>query len=265
MIKTHVRHSIAALLVLGFAASGCAVDTDESAPLEEKVAQPSQEVFDYAPEGETIEVPKQAAVLDAKGSQVSKFGHTYTQSVVIDPNQTVSFKTSGGSVGVDPVLVLFNRTDGIAEIGLSTEYTKKIGINTLAFNDDSVGLHSAVTFTNNRGHRLNAHLMVFAYQDRTGTVTLTNNITGGTTTADVSAGGWQLPPGNTGKAWTSNSGGGDPWLFTVSSTAVVGSAGDGFYNDDKAGFGDSEIPGVHAEWRWYVANGWGSGTTTINN
>ena len=264
MNKTHLRHSIASLLVLGFAA-GCAVDTDEPAAVEAKVAQPSAEVFDYAPEGEVIEVPKDTTVLDAKGSWNSKFGSTYTQAVTIQPNQNVRFTTSGGTVGVDPVMVLFVRHDNSTNWQVAAEFTQRIGINTLAFNDDTAYPHSSINYTNNRGYTLNARLMVFAYRDSTGEVTLRNDVTGLTTTAQVAAGGWSQQPGTAGKAWTSNSGGGDTWLFTFSGTPGAGVTGDGFWNDDKAGYGDSEIQGVHQLPRWYVTHGFSTGTTTVNN
>jgi hypothetical protein len=262
MNKTHVRQSIAALLVLGFAASGCAVDANDAEPAQ-KVVVPSQEVFDYAPDGEVIDVPKAATpALAEKGSVTVPYGPTYTQAVTLAPNQSVSFSTSGGSVGVDPVLVLFVRHDN--STNWQTAFTTQVGTNTLAINDDTNGLHSSITYRNNRGVTLNARLMVFAYLDRIGTATLTGPGSPGTVT--IAAGGFKLSAGAAGKAWTSGTtGGGDPWLFTFGETAGVG-IGDGNWRDDKAaGVFDSEITGNHAKTMWYVANGWNAGTTTINN
>lgn len=256
MTKTHVRHSIGVLFVLAFAASGCAVGSD-AAPTGEKVVLPSEEVFEFAPEGAEIHVEKevQEDPLEAKGASSRSFGPTYTQAVTIAHGQSVSFSTSGGSVGVDPVLVLFRRHDNLAAFPVS--FTERPGIQTLAINDDSVGLHSSITYTNTSGRTENARLMVFAWSNSTGQVELS-----GVGLVDVRAGS-VLTSGTAGQAWTTGStGSGDPWLFLFDTA----SGGNGAWNDDSNGTLESTITGATSLTMWYVAHGWGAGgTTTINN
>ena len=276
MTKTHVRHSIAALLVLGFAASGCAVETDESATAGEsaavgiKVPVPNQEIFDYAPDGEVIEFVKQVPDLSTKGSMTLPYGWTYTEALTITPNQTVNFSTSGGSAGVDPVLVLFMRHDNGTAFDASP-WTQQVGTTVLAINDDIAPpvRHAQISYTNNKGFTLNARLMVFAYNFSTGTVQLNRPI--GPISVDVIAGGFEMDPGTTGTAFTSNTvdsagqPGGDPWLFTFG-TSPGNPQGDGNWQDDKAsGVRDSLISGNHNKRMWYVVNGFNQGTTTVNN
>jgi hypothetical protein len=251
-----VRHSIGALFVLSLAASGCAVGSD-AAPTGEKVVLPSEEVFEFAPEGVEINVEKaeQEDPLEAKGAFSRTFGPTYTQAVTIANGQTVSFSTSGGTVGVDPVLVLFRRHDNLAAFPVN--YTERVGIQTLAINDDSVGIHSSITYTNTTGVTENARLMVFAWNNSTGQVNLS-----GVGTVDVRAGSVRTS-GTAGQAWTTGStGSGDPWLFTFD----LGFGGNGVWNDDSNGTFESTITGATSLTMWYVAHGWGAGgTTTINN
>ena len=106
--------------------------------------------------------------------------------------------------------------------------------------------------------------MVFAYHSTTGSVTLTDQ-TGARVAALVTAGGVELSAGTAGTAWTSDTTGGmDPWLFTFGPPGA--GTGDGNWEDDKTSSSrDSEIAGNHAKTMWYVAHGWNSGTTTINN
>lgn len=257
MTKSHVRHSVAASLVLAFAASGCAVGSDE-APTGEKVVLPSEEVFEFAPEGVEIEVEKevQESPLEAKGAFSRVFGSTYNTAVTLAPGQSVSYSTSGGSVGVDPVLVLFRRHDNVASFG--APYTERVGIQTLAINDDTNGVHSAISYTNNTGATVNARLMVFAWANSTGQVTVS-----GIGLVDVLAGSVRTT-GTAGKAWTTGSTGSlDPWLLMFNN----GPGFDGVWNDDTTVANrESTIEGATTITMWYVAHGWGAGgTTTINN
>lgn len=264
MTKTHVRHSIAALLVLAFAASGCAMEADESAAGEavgeQKVAVPSQEVFEYAPDGEEIQTVKatQESALEAKGAYSRTYGSTYVLPLTIGIGQSVNYSTSGGSVGVDPVLVLFRRHDNSATFS-EFPYTAQRGIRTMAINDDvSPGnLQSSISYTNTSGRVENAWLMVFAWANSTGTVNLS-----GVGTVTVAAGSVKVA-GNAGSAWTTNSGG-DPWLFTFNTAP----GDDGNWEDDTSSNPvnrESTIVGNTSKEMWYVAHGFNSGTTTINN
>ncbi|HEY3493891.1 MAG TPA: hypothetical protein VGK73_04365 [Polyangiaceae bacterium] len=268
-----MRHSIAALLVLAFAASGCAVESGESAAEEAaavgvKVAVPSQEIFEYAPAGEEIEYVKQVPALTPKGSITLPFAPAHTVALTITPNQTVNFSTNNGSAGVDPVLVLFMRHDN-STVFSQSPYTQQVGTTVLAINDDTNGLHPSISYRNTKGFTLNARLMVFAYNQSTGTATL--NGPGGATTVSVTAGGFPLQPGTTGTAFTNNTNqggvpGGDPWLFTFG-TAPGNPQGDGNWQDDKAnGVRDSLIQGNPTDKvLWYVVSGFNTGTTTVNN
>jgi hypothetical protein len=261
MTKLHVRNSIAALMVLGFAASGCSAEVGDSPEVEEKVKVPSTQVFEYAPDGEEIDVPKSVPALEAKGSVTVPFGVTHVQSITITPGQNVSISTSGGSVGVDPVLALFRRHDNSATFG-GSPFTQQVGTTVLAINDDTNGLHSSISYTNNTGGTLNAFLMVFAWDNRIGTVNLSN----GQNNVQVVAGGRLMAAGSAGFAATTSTSpvGGDPWLFTFGEFPGH-NVGDGNWNDDSpAGGRDSLISGNQPQTQWYVAHAYtGSGTTTI--
>lgn len=258
MNKVQLRHSLCALLLLPFAAA-CS-GAEEPAPGGEKVAVPSDEVFEFAPEG--AEVASEKAVqedgLEAKGSVTRKFGSTFNMPVTISPGQTVSYSTSGGSVDVDPVLVLFHRHDNSTEFS-AYPYTQRVGIQTLALNDDTNVRHAAISYTNNTGTTLNARLMVFAWADRTGQVQLS-----GVGLVDVLAGS-TVQSGTAGMAWTSGSttavGTADPWLFMFD---YVPGQGNGVWNDDSNGTRESTITNATGALMWYVAHGFNSGTTTIN-
>lgn len=253
MTKVQLRHSFGAVLLVALSAA-CS-GAEEQGPSGEKVAIPSDEVFEFAPEGAEVAVDKavQEEGLEAKGSASRAYGSTYTQAVTIAPGQTVSYSTSGGSVGVDPVLVLFHRHDNSAVFSQSP-YTERPGIQTLALNDDSVGLHSAISYTNNTNVTLNARLMVFAYGNSTGQVQLS-----GVGLVSVAAGS-VIAAGTAGTASTSGSNG-DPWLFMFD---WVPGQGNGAWNDDSNGGRESTITGATSTTMWYVAHGFNSGTTTIN-
>lgn len=271
MTKTHVRHSLTALLLLGFA-SGCTVETDESASAQEpapvglKVAQPSQEIFEYAPEGEKFEWAKmpQESALEAKGSYSRVYGGTFVSPVTIANNQTVSYTTSNGSAGVDTVLVLFRRHDNGTGF-MEFPYTTQRGLQTLAINDDIVpgsNLYSSITYKNTSGRTENAWVMVFAWANSTGTADLT-----GFGNVPVAAGSVKIS-GTAGTAWTSGSvrsdgAAGDPWLFTFDSSPGLGN---GNWEDDTTQTNrESTIVGNTSLTMWYVAHGFFNGTTNINN
>lgn len=241
-------------IVLSLAA-GCSVEALEADP-GEKIAEPSVEEFAYAPDDETAVGEKVTPddSLSPKGAYNRKYGSTYNTALTIANGQTVSYQTSGGTAGVDPVLVLFRRHDNSTEFA-AWPYTQRVGIQTLAINDDTNGLHSSITYTNRSGRTENAFLMVFAYGDSTGKVTLS-----GVGEVDVAAGS-VIAAGNAGRAWTTNSNG-DPWLFTFDVSAGLGN---GAWNDDSNGGRESEITSATSLTMWYVAHGWHSGTTTINN
>jgi hypothetical protein len=247
------------MFLLAFAA-GCS-DAGESGPSDAKVAIPSDEVFEFAPEGAEVTGEKaiQEEGLAAKGSAARKYGSTHVQPVTIAPGQTVSYSTSGGTLNVDPVLVLFHRHDNSTTFG-GWPYTDRVGIQTLAINDDTNGYHSAISYTNNTGITLNAHLMVFAWADSTGDVELS-----GVGLVPVAAGSIKTN-GNAGVASTSGSVGPsgwtpDPWLFMFDATP---GEGNGAWNDDSNGTRESTITGATSATMWYVAHGFHSGTTTIN-
>jgi hypothetical protein len=249
---------VGAVVLLAFSAA-CS-SAEEPAP-GEKVIVPSEDVFEFAPDGAEVAVDKavQEHGLEAKGSESRPFGTTFVQPVTIAPNQNVSYSTSGGSVGVDPVLVLFHRHDNSTEFS-AFPYTQRVGIQTLAINDDTNGLHSSISYTNNTNITLNAYVMVFAWAGAIGQVELS-----GVGLVNASAGSVKTS-GTAGVASTSGStafGGGtpDPWLFIFDATP---GQGNGAWNDDSNGTRESTITGASSSFMWYVAHGFNSGTTTIN-
>lgn len=263
MTKVQFRHAFGAISLLAFSAA-CS-DAGEPAPVGEKVAIPSDQVFEFSPEGaesadSTTPKSVREQALTGKGSVSLPFGNTYTQAVTIAPGQTVSFSTSGATSSVDPVLVLFHRFDNSTNFA-TYPYTDRVGIQTLAINDDTVGYNSAISYTNNTGTTLNARLMAFAYYNRVGQVVLN-----GVGTIPIAAGSIK-DAGNAGNAWTSGSvspvaNPADPWLFMFD---VTPGQGNGVWNDDDpAGGRESIITGSTSNIMWYVAHGWHDGTTTVN-
>jgi hypothetical protein len=224
---------------------------------------PGEEGFDYAPSAEVAsDKDAESAELSAKGSASRVYGPAYTIPVTIANGASVSYSTSGGSDTQDPVLVLFKRHDNSTNFG--SPYTQRPGLLTLAVNDDTNFRDAAISYTNNTGTTLNARLMVFAWADRIGQVTLSGT---GLTTGLVSfSAGSAKTAGNAGVAWTSgSSGGADPWLFTFD---VTPGQGNGAWNDDDPAGStyESRISGATSLEMWYVAHQYSSstGTTTIN-
>lgn len=255
MIDTRI--TFASLVALAFAASACggAQDSMESGDAPRKVVQPIEEVFEYAPEGQEIVVQKEVDdPLRPKGSAVLPTGPTYTLPVKLNPGQSVTFSTSGGSVGVDPVMALFMRHDNSETFG-AAPWTQRVTLQTLAINDDTNGLHPSISYTNNQNRVVNARLMVFAYGSSTGQATLNNG-----TVIDVVAGS-VVASGTAGVAKTTGSVG-DPWLFTFD---TVPNQGNGVWNDDTTSSNtESTITGATSQTMWYVGYGWGIGSTTVN-
>jgi hypothetical protein len=215
--------------------------------------------FEFAPDGEEVSTEKaiQEDDLVAKGSVSRPYGSTFVTPITIGVNQSVAFSTSGGSVGADPVLVLFRRHDNSTTFS-AFPYTQRVGIQTLAINDDTVGLHSSISYTNTSGVAENAFLMAFAFGASTGQVVLS----GGFGLVNIAAGSVRTS-GTAGQASTSGSGG-DPWLFTFDLSPGLGN---GVWNDDVTSNPvnrESLITGATSLTMWYVAHGFNSGTTTIN-
>jgi hypothetical protein len=254
MNKTYVTSML--LLTL---AAGCAsaVESDDLTGGKEVI--PSEEVFEFAPDGEEVSTEKapQEDDLVAKGSASRPYGQTFVTPITIGVNQTVAYSTSGGSVGADPVLVLFRRHDNSTTFS-AFPYTERVGIQTLAINDDTVGVHSSISYTNTNGFTENAFLMAFAWAGSTGQVVLS----GGFGLVNIAAGSIRTS-GTAGQAWTSGSNG-DPWLFTFD---LIPGQGNGVWNDDVTSNPinrESLITGATSTTMWYVAHGFNSGTTTIN-
>ena len=254
--------SSAGWLVCAAFSVGCAVDAEEpgeAVGVELKVPQESTEQFDYAPEGAEFEAAKAEPddSLSAKGSASRPYGYTYMKAVSIPNGGQVGCYTAGGSVGVDPVLVLFRRHDNKHQ---TYPYTEQVWVQTLALNDDSNGLHPYLSFTNTSGSTLNAYLMAFAYGSSTGQADLwctgsameTINVVAGSVHTTASSG----------SASTSGSNG-DPWLFMVEDTPLSWWSN---WNDDTSSTNRESSFSYSGGSRgvWFVANGYNSGTTTIN-
>lgn len=223
-----------------------------------KVAQPSTEHFDYAPEGGEFQSAKSVPddSLSPKGTANRKYGYTYMRPISIPNGGIVGCYTAGSSVGADPVLALIRRTDNLFQ---TTPYTEQVSVQTLALNDDSNGRDSYLSFSNNTGGTLNAYLMAFAYGNDTGTTQLW--CTGSTVENITLAAGSLRTVVMSATAYTSGSGG-DPWLFLIDEAPFSSGGG---WNDDSPSSRESSFPYYgQARMSWLVANGWNSGTTTIN-
>ena len=262
MTKAYARYSFAAAVALAFAAAGCSNASDGDGNTESgiKVAQPDTQVFDYAPEGTAPQAKQEPdPELIAKGSTSLPYGNTFHAALTITNGQSVSFTTSNGSAGVDPVLVLFMECNNDAFF--DSPYTERPCVRTLVVSDDydypAHGRHAQANWTNNLGYTVNAHLMGFAYNFSTGTADLTSYGT------QSFVGGTLKLQGNAGTAWTSGSNG-DPWLFTFN---LFGGGTDGAYNDDTSTSPvnrESTITGATSLEMWYALSGFNAGTTTVN-
>jgi hypothetical protein len=241
---------------------GCAVDagdSEEAGGTKLKVAQPSTEQFEYAPAGMEFEAAKQTPddSLSPKGSASRKYGPTYLKALTIPNGGQVGCYTAGGSVGVDPVLALFRRHDNQHK---TYPYTEQVWVQSLAINDDTTDRHPYLSFTNTSGSTLNAYLMAFAYGNSTGTVDLW--CTGSTMeTITIGAGSIHTTVGS-GTASTSGSNG-DPWLFMIEDTSLSWWS---WWNDDISSSNFESSFNYQGGQRgvWFIANGYNSGTTTIN-
>jgi len=259
-MKNIVRFS--SLVVLAVVATACAgvedSESGDSLPVigaGDKAVEFSDQEFAYAaPEDDGTGPKEDQGDLSAKGSAAVPRGVTFLQPVTIGINQQVSYQTSAGSAGVDPVLVLFRRHDNAATIKVPAWNHQEVSrFQTLAINDDSNGtLHSSITYTNTSGRVENAFLMAFAYGSSVGTANLT-----GFGTVNIAAGSARAAS-TSGTAFTT--GGGDPWLFLFDSAANGSNA---VANDDAVGT-ESRIQGITGAFMWYVAHGFNAGTTTIN-
>ena len=255
MFQLHVRPTFVAVFMLAGSTVACGAEGGSEDPTSET----AEKGFDFAPDATELSAEKdvESAELSAKGSANRKYGPAFTVPVTIAPGQTVTYSTTGGSNAVDPVLVLFRRHDNSTNFG--APFTQRPGLQTLAINDDTNFRDSFISYKNNSGVTENARLMLFAYGDATGQVTLS-----GHGLVSFSAGSIRTS-GNAGVAWTSgSSGGADPWLFTFDN---VPGQGNGAWNDDSPlGTLESRIDNATSAEMWYVAHQYSSstGTTTIN-
>lgn len=244
-------------------AVGCSADVgsgaEESADAGIKVPQPNTETYEYAPAGVEFEAAKVEPYdgLSPKGSVNLKYGSTYRKEISVPANGVVGCYTAGGSVDVDPVLVLFRRHDNQFK---TTPYTEHAWLQTLAINDDSTGRHAYLSFTNTGGTPLNTYLMAFAYGNATGTVDL--HCTGyAMETIQVTAGSLRTTA-SSGTASTSGSNG-DPWLFMFDETPLSYWSD---WNDDTTSTNRESTFSYSGGNRpvWFVTSGFNTGTTTVN-
>ena len=126
----HIKHTLTVTGLAAFALlSGCSADADSgsdgAAEPVLKVAEKSTEQYEYAPEGVSFEAAKAEPVqgLSPKGSVSLTRGYTYMKAVSIPPEGIVGCYTASGSVGVDPVLVLFRRGDNQQAVASAVELT----------------------------------------------------------------------------------------------------------------------------------------------
>jgi hypothetical protein len=251
-----------AIIGLSLAAAACG-DADQFDL--DATEEASATDFEYAPDDLDEEAiidakAEDEADLTGKGSMTLPRGRTFYTPVTIANNQTVSWYTTDGSTGVDTVLVLFRRHDNSSTF-VSSPWTAKIGLQTLAVDDDGgAGRYSSLSYKNTSGRTENAWLMGFAYNSSTGTARINGTINYGI--RSFTAGG--LPRSSTaGQAYTT--GGGDPVLFAFDRSAGLGN---GAWNDDDpiAGGLESRIQGLTNLSMWLVPVAIGSrptGTSTV--
>jgi hypothetical protein len=253
--------SVGCVVYLALAAAGCSADAGgEGEDGAWKVAEPPPAQLQHAPVADVLG-PKQVPddSFSPKGSATRPFGNTYMTPVSIPGGGQVACYTTGASPSVDPVLVLFRRHDNQHK---TTPYNEQVWVQTLAINDDVVGgapndRNSYFSFTNTSGGTLNAYLMAFAYGSSVGSVGLW--CTGAPSQNVTLAAGSVLTVGSSGTASTSGSSG-DPWLFLFDEPLSYW----GNWNDDTNGLESSFSYSGGNRTLWFVAHGWGSGTTTIN-
>lgn len=250
------------ILGLSLAAAACG-DADQLGV--EAGEGASAEAFEYAPDEMDADAildakAEEEADLTGKGSMTLPRGNTFYTPVTITNGRTMQWTTSEGTDGVDTVLVLFRRHDNSTTF-VSNPWTDKVGIQTLAINDDyGNGYYSQISYTNTSGRTENAWLMAFAYNDRTGIAKISGTINYGN--RYFTAGG--LPRSSTaGQAYTT--GGDDPVLFAFDSTAGLGN---GAWNDDDplGGTYESRIQGLTNLSMWLVPvalTGRTAGTSTV--
>lgn len=255
MFKINGMGVVCALVLAATGCSGQATGEDGS--------EPNVETFEFAPENEEtapVVKPKPGDRLVGKGAENVPFGQAIIQSFTIAPGQTVSYQTSrinDDFPNVDTVLALFRRHDNVAFL---TPGTARVGIQTLALNDDFSGYYSSLSYTNNSGQTENAHLALFGYGSSVGWVQVS-----GVGQVEVKAGS-TVQQSMAGAAFTNGtSTGGDPWLYTFDWTP---GEGNGVFNDDnpQTGSADSKITDTSSALLWYVASAYKTsvGSTTIN-
>jgi len=245
------------LLSLGSVAlfvSACSAGMDGEAIDEEK-AQAMAEDFDYVPSAEEENTPVMSMEDVAKGDElVGKGsigvtrGFTWYERVDIANGATITYETTGGSDTIDPVLVLFMRTSPWNSTQwIASPYQQKVGIRTLAVNDDTSGRNSKITWTNNQGQTIHAWVMGFAYNNRTGNLTVKKN--GSSIGSKPFASGSARVSSTAGEVYTT--GGGDPVLFAFE--RYLDQTDNGAWNDDDPNGGtDSRIVGFTNRSMWVV-------------
>lgn len=260
-----MRTSVAILGLVGagslsILAAGCAaepISEKEAAAMEEderKIAAAAED-FEYAPTEEALAEISAAnergkdEPLVGKGSDDRNRGFTWSEAVVLQLNETVTFETANGNDTIDPVLVLYMRhSPWNSATWVGYPYNEKVGITTLAQNDDTSGRNARISYTNNTGNVLNTWVMGFAWANRVGSLPVYKNgayigdkpFTSGSIRVYSSAG----------QVYTT--GGGDPVLFAFDTFAGSG-AGNGAWNDDDPNGGtDARITGYTDKLMWLV-------------
>ncbi len=256
--SSHFR-SLSLLGVTTFAlfASACSSAELDSEPLDEGKAQAMAEDFEFAPDEadstdapvNDMEGPGKDEGLVGKGSDNVTRGFTWYEQVSIPAGTTVTYRTEGGAWnGVDPVLVLFMRTSPWNSTDwVASPWTQKVGLRTLAQNDDSSGADSSITWTNNEAQPINAWVMGFAWENRTGSLRVYKD--GADLGYKAFASGSVRRSSNAGEVYTT--GGGDPVLFAFE-TSLDQQDNGAWNDDDPTGGTDSRIQGFTNRLMWLV-------------
>jgi hypothetical protein len=243
---------------LAIACAGSAEPDANSATSE----TPAAESFEYAPTESpkpTLEERVAANQLVAKGTIDVKRSATFNYAYAIPPGKTLTLYTTGATSTIDPVCVIYTRTDQWmnSTAWVDTPSSKyQAQLTTLAINDDRAprNYNSKVSYKNIRGDTFTVRAMCFAYENRTidyAKLPVWQQIDND---APVNLGSKFIVSGSyykTDAATTlTTTGGGNPVLLAFPTT--VG-AGYGAWNDDSPDGGtESKLTGLAASVPYWI-------------
>lgn len=276
-MKTNLRFfGLVGTVSMALVASACSGGAElDSQGIDEEKAQAMAEDFEFVPADEgdrpvtSMEAVGKDSALTGKGASEVTRGFTWYEQISIPNGATVTYETRDGNDTIDPVLVLFMRTaPWNSTQWIASPYTDKVGIRTLAQNDDAnpPERNARITWTNREGQAIQAWVMGFAWSNKVGELEVLKD--GASIGRKSFASGSVKTSTTAGQVYTT--GGGDPVLFAFSTNTDPQQRDLGAWNDDDPQGGtDSRIPGFTNQAMWLVPMVYPSfsrqaGTTTIN-